>query len=243
MVLSRLKARSRLERRARKALNSNELSESLVTIAEPNSGASEDYRVLRTNLLYALVDAPPKVIAITSPGAAEGKSTTCANLAVTLSQANKSTLLIDCDLRKPTMHRLFRLRNFVGVVDTLAGEYSLSEIWQEPLPGLKVVTAGSVPPNPAELLGSKRFAQLVEREREEFDYVLIDAPPIGLASDPVILATQADGVLLVLDSQSTRRAALREAVRNLETVGAKVLGTIMNNVKVTKPGYYYGYNT
>lgn len=230
------------KRRSRKEPSSANFSRSLVTMAEPDNFVSEDYRTLRTNLLYALVDHPPKVIVVTSPNPGEGKSTTCANLAVALAQAGKSTLAIDCDLRKPTMHRLFEVRNFAGVAHVLAGEHSLNEVWQEPLPGLKVVAAGSVPPNPAELLGSKRFAQIVGGEREEFDYILIDAPPVGLVSDATILATQGDGVLLVVDSQSTRKAALQEAVRSLETVGAKVLGTVMNNFKSSKKErYYYGY--
>ena len=235
LVRSRLKKQDQREEKER-----DFLQQRLITVLDPTSAASEDYRALRTNLLYGLVDAPPKVIVITSPGSAEGKSTTCANLAVVLTQANKSTLVIDCDLRKPAMHRIFELRNFVGMVNVLAEESELSEVWQEPLEGLKVVTAGPVPPNPAELLGSRRFSQLVARVREEFDYVLIDAPPIELVSDPAVLAAQGDGVLLVLDSQKTRKGALRRAVRKLEAVGARVLGTVMNNADVQKDGYYYG---
>jgi len=212
-----------------------------VTVLDPSGVASEAYRTLRTSLLYAVVDAPPKVVVVTSPGGAEGKSTTCANLAVVLAQAGKSTLVIDCDLRKPTMHKIFGLRNFVGVVDALAKELPLREIWHEPLPNLKVVTAGPIPPNPAELVGSRRFAQVLGRMRGEFDYVIIDSPPVGLVSDPMVLATQGDGALLVLDSQHTRRNSLRQAVRALESVGAKVLGTVMNNAKAEMGGYYYGY--
>lgn len=218
----------------------NDLSERLITITDPSNPSSEAYRTLRTSLIYALVDAPPKVIIMTSPGPGEGKSTTCANLAVVLAQADKKVLLMDCDLRKPVMHKVFGLRNFVGVVNVLVGERKIEEVWQEPHPNLKVVTVGTLPPNPAELLGSRRFAQLVGEMREQFDYVLIDAPPTQLVSDPAILAMQGDGILLVLDSQKTRKGTLRQAVHNLETVGAKVLGTVMNNVKVTR-GSYYGY--
>ena len=229
------------ERQAQREAESGDLSERLVTVSEPTGAASEAYRTLRTSLFYALVDTPPKVIVTTSPGPAEGKSTTCANLAVVLAQADKNTLVMDCDLRKPVMHKIFGLRNFSGVVNVLVGERDLSEVWQEPMQGLKVITAGSMPPNPAELVGSRRFAQLLERVREEFDYVLIDAPPTELVSDPVTLATQGDGVLLVLDAQNTRKGSLRQAIRRLETVRANVLGTVMNNTKVAKGGYYYGY--
>jgi capsular exopolysaccharide synthesis family protein len=215
-------------------------AERLITVSEPTGAVSEDYRALRTSLLYALVDTPPKIISVTSPGPSEGKSTTCANLAVVLAQADKRTLIMDCDLRKPVMHRIFGVRNFVGVVNVLVEEHELGAVWQEPLPGLKVITAGSVPPNPAELLGSRRFAELIGRVREEFDYVLMDSPPIGLVTDPAIVASQGEGVLLVLDAQNTRKGALRQAMRSLEGVGANVVGTVMNNVKLSKGGYYYG---
>ncbi len=220
-----------------------DLSERLVTIADPGGPASEAYRTLRTSLLYSLVDTPPKVILMTSPGPGEGKSTTCANLAVVLAQAGKRTLVMDCDLRKPVMHKIFGLRNFYGVVNALVDEEDRSESgWQEPVSGLRVATAGSIPPNPAELLGSRRFAHLLSQAREGFDYVLLDAPPVGPVSDPAIAAAHADGVLLVLDSQNTRKGALREAVRSMESVGARVLGTVMNNVKSQKGGYYYRYS-
>lgn len=218
-----------------------DLSGRLVTILEPGGVAAEAYRSLRTNLLYALVDAPPKIVVFTSPGPGEGKSTTCANLGVVLAQAGKKTLLLDCDFRKPVMHKFFGERNLRGIVDVLVGERSLQRVWHEPLTMLKMVSVGSVPPNPTELLGSRRFSDLLNTARQDFDYVLVDAPPVGLVSDPAILATQGDGVMLVLDAQSTRKGALREGVRSLEAVGANILGTVMNNVRADKGGYYYGY--
>ncbi len=218
-----------------------DLSGRLVTTLDPMGVAAESYRTLRTNLLYALVDNPPKVIVMTSPSSKEGKSTTCANLGVVLAQADKRTLIVDCDLRKPVVHRVFGLRNLRGIVDVLVGQRTLEEVWQEPHPGLKVVPVGPLPPNPAELLDSRRFAEFLAGVRRDFDYVLIDAPPVGLVSDPAIVASQGDGVLIVLDAQNTRKGALRESVRSLEAVGARVLGTVMNNVKAGKGGYYYGY--
>jgi receptor protein-tyrosine kinase len=218
-----------------------DLSGRLVTMLDPNGPASEAYRTIRTNLLYSLVDLPLQVVVFTSPGPREGKSTTCANLGVVLAQADKKTLVLDCDFRKPVLHRVFGLRNLRGLVNVIAGERRLEEVWQEPLLGLKVVTVGPVPPNPAELLSSQRFAEFLERVREDFDYVLIDAPPIELVSDPAILATQGDGVLLVVDAQKTRKGAVRSSIRSLEAVGANVLGLVMNNIKAGKAGYYYGY--
>lgn len=215
-----------------------DFSEGLVALRYPASVAAEAYRTLRTNLFYALVDDPPRVIAVTSPGPREGKSMTCANLGVVLAQAEKRTLILDCDLRRPTMHGIFGLRNFRGLVDVVAGGMEPRKAWREPLYGLKVMTAGPIPPNPAELLGSRRFAEFLSGVREEFDYVLLDAPPTELVSDPVILATQADGVLLVVNAQSTRKGSVRSSIRSLEAVEAKVLGTVMNSVRSSRNGYY-----
>ena len=130
-------------------------------------------------------------------------------------------------------------------MDVLVGERTLPEVWSEPVEGVKVVTVGPVPPNPSEILGTQRLSKLLADARQEFDYVLVDAAPVGMVSDPAILAIQGDGVLLVLDAQATRKGAVRQAMRSLETVGANVLGTVMNNVKTSRHSYYgygeYGY--
>ncbi len=225
-----------LQGRRRQGKKTNgDLSDSLVTVLDPPSTASEAYRTVRTSLLYSQVDMLPKVLVITSPGLKEGKSTICANLGVVLAQVGKNTLVMDCDLRKPAMHKIFGIRNFYGVVDALAGEEMPEGEWPEAVPGLKVAPAGLIPPNPAELLSSKRFADLLGGVREKFDYVLIDAPSVGGPfPDSSILAVQADGVLLVLDSQNTRRRSSREAVRYLESVGARIFGMVMNNMKAKK---------
>lgn len=163
-----------------------------ITFLNPNGAPSETYPGLHTNLLYTLVGTVTKAVVVTSPDPTEGKSTVCANLAVVLAQSDKSTLVIDCNLRKPVVHRIFELCNFAGVVNALVGERSPQEVWQEPLPGLEVITAGSVLPNPGELLGSRCFTQLLECVRGAFDYVLIDASPTEPVSDPPILAAQGD---------------------------------------------------
>ena len=226
--------------RSRHSLRNAEIDRTgrLVVLEDPFSAASEAYRTLRTNLLYALVDNPPKVIVLTSPGPGEGKSTTCANLGVVLAQAGKSTFIVDCDFRRPVMHRFFGLRNLHGIVEVLVGEERLQAVWQEQLEGLKVVTVDSIPPNQVDIMGSQRMSGFLTSARERFDYVLVDAPPIRPVSDAAILATQADGVLLVLDAQKSRKGAVQQAVRSLEAVGAKILGTVMNNVKTSVGGYY-----
>ena len=218
----------------------DDLSGLLVTALDPAGAASEAYRTLRTNLLHAFVDAPPKVIVMVSPGSKEGKSTVCANLGVALAQADKNTLIMDCDLRRPSIHKFFGLRNYRGVVDILAHEHDLLEC-EQPLPGLTVAPSGPVPPNPSELLDSKRFAQLVDDARRQFDYVLIDSSPAELFSDAAILAIQGDGVMLVLDAESTSKRSIRRAVSSLRSVGANVLGTVMINVEAPKGAHYYRY--
>jgi len=232
-----------LLRRQRREEEPDDLSGRLITVLEPSDVASEGYRILRTNLFHSIADTPPKVILLTSPGPREGKSTTCANLGVVLALADKQTLIVDCDLRKPEMHKMFGLGNVPGLTNVLAGEHKLQEVWQEAfIKGLRVLTVGPVPPNPAEVLSSSRFAQLLDGVRREFDYVLVDAPPTRLVSDPIILAPHCDGVLLVLDAQDTDKGAVRESLRRLEGVGANVLGTVMNSVEDSKvSGYDYRY--
>src|SRR5215212_9972980 len=241
-------AKFRLKRPAQREFTNDDLSGRLVTVEDPAGIASESYRALRTRLFHVLADLQPKVIMLTSASPREGKSTTCANLGVALAQADKSTLLMDCDLRNPVLHKIFALRNFRGLVDVLVGANDLQAVLQEPFPNLGVVTAGPVPHNPSELLSSERFAEVVSQVRQRFDYLLIDSPhvlmdssPLGALADPVFLSTQADGmvdgVLLVLDAYSTDKKTLQQAVHMLETAGANILGTIVNNVKISKRGY------
>jgi receptor protein-tyrosine kinase len=222
----------RIQRKA----ETNDLTQRLVTVVKPQSASAEAYRTLRTNFLHAFVeDNPPRAVVVTSHGPGEGKSTTCANLGVVLAQAGKSTLILDCDLRNPVLHKLFGLSTHVGVVDVLAGGRRLREVWNEPVEGLKVVSAGPEPVDPTELLDSQHFAQFLAGVREEYDFVLLNAPPIGLVSDAAILATQSDGVLLVLNAESTRKVAIRQSIRSLEAVSASVIGTVVvKNLKTVR---------
>jgi capsular exopolysaccharide synthesis family protein len=226
-----------------KGETNGELIRNLVSVSEPMSAGAEAYRTLSTGVLYAGRDGAPKVVMLTGPGAGEGKSTTSANLAVVMAQAGKNILLVDCDLRKPALHSMFGLRNVFGLVDVLMGERNLRDVYQEPMPGLKMVTAGPALPIPAKVLSSGGFSDFLQEVRQEFDYILLDAPPLESTSDPAILAAQVDGVLLVFDARGTRKGALRRSVRSLEAVGANLLGTVMNNVRISE-GHYYsgGYN-
>ena len=209
-----------------------ELSKRLVSVLEPSSAAAEAYRLLRTNLLYAFAGNPPKVLMVTSPGPGEGKTTVCANLAASLAQVHKTCLVLDCNLRRPGAHGVFDLPNSNGLVESLAAEQDSREGWAEPLERLKVVPAGgSTTTEPAELLGSPRFAEFLEGVRPDFDYVLLDSPPVNSVSDTPILANQVDGVLLVVDAQTTAKRNAQLSVRSLEAVGATVLGTVMNRTR------------
>jgi capsular exopolysaccharide synthesis family protein len=220
---------------------SNDLPAELVTVEDPASVAAEAFRMLRTNLFYTFVDVPPKVIVLTSTARQEGKTTTTANLGVTLAQAGKNTLVLDCDLRIPDLHKLFGASNAKGLVDVLVGDLKPQEVWQEQLPRLKFIAAGLPPLLPAELLSSRRLAEFLREMRQKFDYVLVDAPPVGVP-DSVVLAANADGVLLVTASQGTRKGDLRRALRDLQGVGANVLGTVLTKVRAPdKDDYLYGY--
>lgn len=215
--------------------------EYLITLSENDSPAAEAFRTLRTNLLYAVVGAPPSPVMITSPNPREGKSVICANLGVVLAQAGKHTLIVDCDLRAPNQQEIFGLHNNPGMVNVLAGDCGLHEALQEgPVPDLSVLTVGPVPPNPTEVLGTRIFAELLDRVSREFEYVLVDAPPTQPVSDALILASQVDGVLLVIDSGGTRKETVRRSMRSLETVGANLLGTVMNNMMASDASYYGG---
>jgi capsular exopolysaccharide synthesis family protein len=153
--------------------------------------------------------------------------------------------VIDGDLHQPSLHKIFGVPNVNGMVNIPSGEYNLSDMWEvciEPEPPLKLLSTGPLPPNRAELLISGRFAQLIGQTPPRFDYVLIDSPPTGSVSDPMIIAAQADAVLLVLDSRGTSKGSLRRTMRNLEAVRANVLGTVMNKALKNETGsYVYSY--
>ncbi|WP_273844809.1 CpsD/CapB family tyrosine-protein kinase [Rubrobacter calidifluminis] len=217
------------------------VSESLVVIHDPYGAASEAYRMLRTNLFYAHVDSPPRVVVVTSAAPREGKSVTCANLAVSLAQADKRVLLLDCDLRRPVQHQLFCVQISPGLVDVLVGRFELREVRCEPVPGLHLVTAGHIPPNPAEILGSRSMTEFLIRARQEYDYVLLDTPPVRAVSETAVLAKHGDGVLLVMDTQETRRRALRQALGVLDNVGANVIGTVVNKARLSRSSDRFGY--
>jgi capsular exopolysaccharide synthesis family protein len=211
----------------------------LITLRDPSSAAAEAYRTLRTNLLFSSLDKPLHTLLATSSAPNEGKSTTLANLAVTMAQAEQSVLLVDCDLRRPGLHTLFGLPNDDGLTSAiLAQADGPLPIQATSVPGLRLLTSGPLPPRPADLLGSRRMGALIERLRGEADIVLFDTPPVVAVTDAAVLAPRVDGVLLVLHAGHTRRDRARESRQILEKVKANIVGVVLNGAK-QEHGYSY----
>lgn len=224
--------RTRSKGQVQRDMKGSRLSEGLITVSDPSNAASEAYRALRSRLLlHAMGDNQSKVILVTSYGSAEGKSTVCANLSVVLAQAGENTLIVDCDFRAPVIGDIFGLSGAQGLTDVLSGAHVLREVCREPLPGLKVLPAGAVASDPELLPDVRKLEGVLADARKEFDYVLLDSSPLGMVSDSALLAAQADGVLLTLDTNKTRREDLQRAMRGLREAGANVLGTVINNAR------------
>jgi tyrosine-protein kinase Etk/Wzc len=223
------------------------ITSNLVTHFEPKSPISEAYRTFRTNLQFARLDAPLKTILVTSSGPSEGKSTTVANLAITMAQMGTNTILIDSDLRRPVLHSIFNLQRTPGLTNYLAGNVPWKEIIQEtPIENLSLLTCGVLPPNPSELLGSKKMRMLLEELKEKYDMILFDSPPVIAVTDAAVLSTLLDGVVLVSSSGSTSREALLRAITLLENVKGRLIGGVLNKIKVESVygsyHYYYYYH-
>jgi len=202
--------------------------------------ASESYRVLRTNIHFATVDAPARTLMVTSANPGEGKSTTAANLAFAMAMDGKKVLLVDTDLRRPSMHKMLNLKPVPGLTDVLLGHAALAP--QEVMPGLSVVTAGSTPPNPGELLNSRKFRTLVEDLMAQADVVIFDSPPVLAAADAVILASQMDGTILVVETGATKKGSARRTLQLLKQARATLLGIAFNKMRAQDgEGYYYNY--
>jgi polysaccharide biosynthesis transport protein len=213
----------------------------LILLNLPKAIASESYRIIRTGILLSGAGSPPKVLLVTSAKQGEGKTTLSSNLAVSLAQFGKKTIAIDADLRRPSLSKYFGLnKNLPGLVDFLTGQAELGEIiHRTSVPNLLVIPSGPIPPNPAELLGSRNMEIMIQLLAEEWDHVLIDASPVLPVTDPSILSRFVDGVVMVVRANSTKRAPIRESCRRLQSVGAKVIGLVLNDVDVNSGDYYY----
>jgi len=212
----------------------------LITVKEPNSPMSEAYRTLRTNIQYSSFDKKVKTVLITSSGPGEGKTTTATNLAAVMAQGGNKTILIDCDQRRSAVHKMFNLSNTTGLSNILVGETEMEiGIQNTEVPNLYVLTAGTRPPNPAELLGSEKMRNFVEELKKTYDFIILDTPPIIMVTDAQILAQYTDGCLLVVSSGEAEIDSVIKAQGLLKKVNAKILGVVLNKVDATKKRYYH----
>ncbi len=202
------------------------------------SSVVEAYRMLRTSVLLSAAGSPPKIILFTSGQPGEGKTTTAINTAISLSQLGSSVLLIDADLRRPTVHRVFKLQHSQGLSTYLSRQVEIDPLIQKLwVPNLSVLPCGPIPPNPAELISSERMREALRILSEKFDHILIDSPPLINVTDPVILSTMVDGVILVVQAGRSTRDVVRRARHELSSVGAKIFGVVLNNLDIKREGY------
>lgn len=215
----------------------------LIAAANPRSPVAEAYRQLRTNIQFSSLDRPCRTLMVTSTSPDEGKSTTLANLAVTIAQTGTAVILVDCDLRRPSLHELFDLGNIAGLTNLFIGEDPPRLLLQETgIPNLQLLSSGPLPPNPSELLGSNRMGEVIELLQGEAHYLLFDSPPVVAVTDAAVLASRMDGVLLVIQAGRTTRDAAKKAKALLEKVNARLLGVVLNNVAydASVHSYYSG---
>ena len=212
----------------------------LIAIRDPRSPAAEAYRALRTNIQFSSLDRTLHTLLATSTAPDEGKSTTIANLAVTMAQAEQRVILVDCDLRRPSLHSVFGVPNEHGLTSMMLQESENIPLQPTEVPGLLLLPSGPPPPRPADILGSKRMEAVIAALREQADFVLFDTPPVNAVTDAAVLATKVDGVLLIFRSGTTRRDRAREARRLLDKVNANIVGVVLTDVKGGDGYGYYG---
>jgi non-specific protein-tyrosine kinase len=223
------------------ASSTGHVPHNLIALRDPRSPAAEAYRTLRTNIQFSSLDHPLRTLMVTSTGPDEGKSTTLANLAVTMAQAEQRVVLVDCDLRRPTLHTLFGLSNDAGLTSLILAQ-DAPELPLQPtgVPGLSLLASGPLPPRPADILGSRRMDAIIARLRDAADMVLFDTPPVVAVTDAAVLAPRVDGVLLVFQANKTSRDRARQARQTLEKVKAHIVGVVLNNAPAGQGYGYYG---
>ena len=214
---------------------------SLITLSDPRSPAAEAFRTLRTNIYFSGLDRALQALLVTTVAPVEGKSLTLANLAVAMAQGDKRTILVDTDLRRPTLHTIFDLSNDTGLTSLFIDakgpiEPAFKDVG---VPNLQVLTSGPLPPNPAEVLGSQRMLEVIAALKQRADIVLFDAPPVIAVTDALVLGTRVDGVVLVVDAGATRREHARRAKEQLEKLNIRIVGAVLNGASVdnTLGGY------
>jgi capsular exopolysaccharide synthesis family protein len=235
--------RPELNFRQRLSVASSKEAVELITQSRPQSQMAESYRALRTSLLLTSLGTPPKVILVTSALPEEGKTTTSINSAIVLAQRDARVLLIDADLRRPSIHKTLGMPPGSGLSNVLTGGSTIQQsiVVSSISPNLSVLPAGTPPPNPAELLASVNMANLVASLRDQYDHIVIDTPPTLSVTDAVVMSTRADAVILVIRAGQTTKQALRRARDVLTQVNARICGVLLNAVNLNSPDYYYYY--
>lgn len=215
----------------------------LVVINKPTAVVSEQFRTIRTNIQFSMVDTELKTLAITSAGPSSGKSVIAANLAATFANDDKKVLLVDADLRKPTVHKTFKVRNTDGLTTLLTDKDShfTDTIYRTHTDGLYILTSGAIPPNPAELLASKRMQQIKDEMEDYFDLVIFDLPPVLAVTDAQVMASKVDGTIFVAPKGLVNKDQIIQSRDLLNKVKANVLGAILNRVEKSDDNYYYYY--
>jgi capsular exopolysaccharide synthesis family protein len=215
------------------------IKENLITLSDPMSPIAEAYRTLRTNIQFSSIDKKVQVVAVTSTGPGEGKSTVAANLAVVTAQAGKRTLLIDCDQRKPRQHRVFGVTNDRGLSNMLADDSNFAlAVQKSGVENLLLLTSGVKPPNPSELLSSSKMKNFVSSVRSQLDFIIIDTPPLLMVTDAQLLSSYIDGYILTIASGEADRDAAAKSKELLDNVNGKILGVVLNKINLSGKGYY-----
>jgi len=218
----------------------DDTNSALVTLHSSKSTASESYRGIRTSILLSSAESAPQVILISSTGPLEGKTITTANLAVTMAQAGSKVIILDCDMRRPMMHKLFSMTRDQGISNLLAESSDVKRaIFHTKIPNLDIIPCGPIPPNPSEILGSTRMASLLNVLRKKYAHILIDSPPSIAVTDAVVLSKFVDGVVLVIRADSTVREVAKNCVAQFGAVGANIIGVVLNGVDIGRDSYYY----
>lgn len=208
---------------------------------KPKSISAEAYRTLRTNIKYSSFDKEIKSIVITSSEPGEGKSTTAGNVALSFAQSNQKTIMIDCDLRKPSLHRKFKISNMIGLSDVLIGKENITDAIHEYCENLDVLPSGKLPPNPSEMLGSRAMERLLGELKSKYDMIILDTAPLQAVTDAQILSTKVDGTILVVRAEKTKKDSVTQAKALLDQVNANIIGTVLNGVDNMAKKYYYYY--
>lgn len=219
------------------------MKNNLVTLTDNKSVAAEAYRTLRTNVQFSSYDKEMKVITVTSSRPGEGKSTVACNMAITFAENGNRVLLVDADLRRPTVHKKFKLPNSEGIVNVILDHSQLDQIvHRDVTPGLDIITSGAIPPNPSELLGSRKNQKLIELFRDRYDTIILDTPPLLAVTDAQVLTTISDGTIIVAQHGVTKKDEIMQAKDLLEKVKGNILGVVLSQIPIDDNSYYYYYS-